>query len=318
MQLIKEVKDFNLKHIFDCGQCFRWEEEADGSYTGTAFGKTVNMRLEREADGACCAGSGGNHGGGFESCSGFLIIDGASEEDFENIWRVYLDLDRDYGEIKKTLAAGDLVVANAIKSGEGIRLLNQDNWETLISFIISQNNNIPRIKRCIENLSAAFGEPLPEYRGRKRYAFPTFERLSELEPEDLSEIRLGYRARYITETAKAVASDGGEMLYSLSEVPTKEAYEYLTSLCGVGPKVANCILLFSMEKYESFPIDVWVRRVMNRLYNIDENDVKSMSAFAGEKFGAYGGFAQQYLFYYMREFKEEAAAAEKATVNEKK
>ena len=108
------------------------------------------------------------------------------------------------------------------------------------------------------------------------------------------------------------------MLYSLSKVPTKEAYEYLTSLCGVGPKVANCILLFSMEKYESFPIDVWVRRVMNRLYNIDENDVKSMSAFAGEKFGAYGGFAQQYLFYYVREFKEEAAAAEKATVNEKK
>ncbi len=305
MQLIKEVKDFDLKHIFDCGQCFRWEEEEDGSYTGTAFGKTVNMQFE-------CAGIGeenaekadGDDSRSIDDCSGRLIIDGASEDDFEKIWRSYLDLDRDYGEIKKTLAAGDPVVGNAIKSGAGIRLLNQDNWETLISFIISQNNNIPRIKKCIENLSAAFGEELPEYRGRKRYAFPTFEKLAELESEDLSEIRLGYRARYITETAKAVAEDGGRMLYSLNQVPTKDAYEYLTSLCGVGPKVANCILLFSMEKYESFPIDVWVRRVMNRLYNIDESDVKGMAAFAGEKFGAYGGFAQQYLFYYMRGFAE--------------
>lgn len=298
MQLIKEVKDFDLKHIFDCGQCFRWEEEEDGSYTGTAFGKTVNMRLERGGAG----GTESEGSGASETCADRLIIDGASEEDFEKIWRPYLDLDRDYGEIKRTLAAGDPVVGNAIKSGEGIRLLNQDNWETLISFIISQNNNIPRIKKCIENLSAAFGEELPEYRGRKRYAFPTFEALAELEPEDLAEIRLGYRARYITETAKRVASDGGEMLYSLNKIPTKEAYEYLTSLCGVGPKVANCILLFSMEKYESFPIDVWVRRVMNRLYNIDEGDIKGMAAFASEKFGEYGGFAQQYLFYYMREF----------------
>jgi len=284
---VKEgIKDFNLTHIFDCGQCFRWNKEDDGSYTGVAFGKAVNMAFVPEYEG---------------SCTGSLVIEGADEADFENIWKKYLDLERDYGKIKEELAKGDKVVAEAITSGEGIRLLNQDNWETLISFIISQNNNIPRIKKCIENLSMEFGVELPEYRGQKRFAFPTFERLAQVSEEDLAPIKLGYRARYIVETAKAVAKDQGKTLYSLSQIPTKEAYEYLTSLCGVGPKVANCILLFAMEKYASFPIDVWVRRVMSRLYGIEENNIKAMAKFAEDTFGEYGGFAQQYLFYHIRE-----------------
>lgn len=285
MQLVKEVKDFNLKDIFDCGQCFRWNEEPDGSFTGVAFGKVVNMTFEPSGEGACC---------------GRLIIDGADESDYERIWRQYLDMDRDYGAIKELLGARDDVIKKAIKAGEGIRLLNQDNWETLISFIISQNNNIPRIKKCIEGICEKFGEELPEYRGKKYYAFPSFEVLSNVTLEDLADIKLGYRADYIIKTAKAVAADNGEKLYSLNKMTTKEAYDYLLSFHGVGPKVANCILLFAMEKYESFPIDVWVRRVMNHLYGFPENDMKSMASFAKETYGEYGGFAQQYLFYYER------------------
>lgn len=285
MQLVKEVKDFNLKDIFECGQCFRWNEEADGSFTGVAFGKAVNMMFCPDSEGSCC---------------GRLTIDGATEADFETIWRPYLDLDRDYGDIKKVLGTRDEVIKEAIKAGEGIRLLNQDNWETLISFIISQNNNIPRIKKCIEGICEKFGEELPEFRGKKRYAFPGFDVLSRVTLEDLADIKLGYRADYIIKTAKAVAADNGRMLYALNKMTTKEAYDYLVSLHGVGPKVANCILLFAIEKYESFPIDVWVRRVMNHLYGFEENDMKGMAAFADEKYGEYGGFAQQYLFYYER------------------
>ena len=294
MRIIKEVKDFDLTHIFDCGQCFRWEREEDGSYTGTAFGKTVNMSILAD-DGACSAAPASG------AAAKRLVIDGASEEDFEKIWRPYLDLDRDYGEIKERLGSQCSVMAEAIKSGDGIRLLNQDNWETLISFIVSQNNNIPRIKKCIEGLCSSFGEPLPEYRGRARYAFPTFETLASLAPEDLAHIKLGYRAPYIVETAKKVAEDGGKTLYARSHMPLADAYDYLISLHGVGPKVANCILLYGMGKYESFPIDVWMRRVMNKLYNIDEKNVKEMAEYAKNAFGEYGGFAQQYLFYHIRE-----------------
>ncbi|MBE6030633.1 MAG: 8-oxoguanine DNA glycosylase [Clostridiales bacterium] len=286
MQLIKSVKDFDLKNIFDCGQCFRWNEEEDGSYTGTAFGRTVNMSFEPDCEGGC---------------SGRLIIDGADEEDFENIWKKYLDLDRDYSFIKETLGNRDEVIKEAICKGEGIRLLNQDNWETLISFIVSQNNNIPRIKKCIEGLCEKFGEELPEYRGKKRYAFPGYDVLSKVTLEDLADIKLGYRAEYIIRTAQTVAEDEGRMLYALNSMPLKDAYDYLVSLQGVGPKVANCILLFAIEKYESFPIDVWMRRVMNYLYGFPENDMKGMAAFARETYGENGGFAQQYLFYYMRE-----------------
>lgn len=281
----KEVKDFCLRHVFDCGQCFRWNQEEDGSYTGTAMGRTVNLRLLPPENGS----------------PQYLEIEGTDETEFETVWRPYLDLDRDYAGIKQTLAKEDPIMAEAILAGSGIRLLRQEPWETLISFLISQNNNIPRIKKCIEMLSSRFGEELPEFRGAKRFAFPTVETLAALTPEALAEIRLGYRARYIIETARAVAQDGGQMLRSLPGRSAEEAYAYLTGLCGVGPKVANCILLFSMEKYDRFPVDVWVRRVMEELYHLEEKETGGIEAFAAEHFGEYGGFAQQYLFYYMRE-----------------
>ena len=221
-----------------------------------------------------------------------MYIDGSGSEEF---WRDYLDLGRDYGKIKEKLSEDDEIIGAAIEYGSGIRLLNQDRWETLISFIISQNNNIPRIKGCIEKLCAMFGKPIGTFRGKEYFSFPERERLAGISEEDLEPVRLGYRARYIVETAKADID-----LEKASELDTPSLYRYLLSLTGVGPKVANCILLFGFSRYDSFPVDVWVRRVMNRLYGFDEKDMKGMTRFAEEKFGSLGGFAQQYLFYYIR------------------
>ena len=162
--------------------------------------------------------------------------------------------------------------------------------QTIISFLISQNNNIPRIKKCIETLCENFGEYIGEYREKKYYDLPKPEVLSRLSIADLAVCRLGYRANYLIETAKQIEREGIE-----------ETFEYLNTLCGVGPKVANCILLFSMGKAGCFPIDVWVKRVMNQLYGIDEQDTDAMLAYSEKNFGEYGGMAQQYLFYFMRE-----------------
>lgn len=302
------VKDFNLDHIFDCGQCFRWNRQEDGSYTGIAMGKPVNVSLRESAGGSAggadrAGGRPGPDGDGSGEPRLDLVIDNCSEEDFETIWKGYLDLDRDYGKVKETLAASDEVMAKAISGGEGIRILRQELWETIVSFIISQNNNIPRIKGCIENLARLFGEPAGEYGGVQFYNVPSPEVMAGLTAEDLAPVRLGYRAPYLVETARQVMERGGmdAVAAELAAARTpEEACEYLRGFQGVGPKVASCIALFGLGRLEAFPIDVWVRRVMNRLYGIDEKDIKGMNAYAAEHFGANGGIAQQYLFYYIR------------------
>ncbi|HWQ78158.1 MAG TPA: DNA glycosylase [Anaerovoracaceae bacterium] len=275
---VKGIKDFHLDHTFDNGQCFRWNREEDGSYTGVAFGRAVNI----------------------DYTDGALVLDNVSPEDFHNVWKDYLDLDRDYGALKRMLAEKDPAMATAISCGSGMRILRQDIWETLISFILSQNNNIARIKKCVESLCAAHGKPVGTYKGKMRYAFPAPEVLAKLSTEELDTCRLGYRAKYIAETAKQIAADGGKTLNSLGGASAEAAYEYLLTLSGVGPKVAHCIMLFSMEKYGSVPLDVWIKRVMNQIYHIEEGNVKAMQEYANRHFGEYGGFAQQYLFYYAR------------------
>ena len=297
------VKDFNLDHIFDCGQCFRWSRQPDGSYTGIAMGKPVNVSLKEVPAGE---GSGADVSAEPDGCASprlDLVIDNCSADDFEKIWRSYLDLDRDYGAIKAALSESDEVMAKAIYGGEGIRILRQELWETIVSFIISQNNNIPRIKGCIEKLARLFGEPAGEYGGVEYYNVPSPEVMAELTAEDLAPVRLGYRAPYLVETAKQVEAKGGMDVVAAELAATgtpEEACEYLRGFQGVGPKVASCIALFGLGRLEAFPIDVWVRRVMNRLYGIDEKDIKGMNAYAAEHFGANGGIAQQYLFYYIR------------------
>ena len=199
------------------------------------------------------------------------------------------------------------MIREAIDFGSGIRILNQEKWETILSFLISQNNNIPRIRKCIDSLAETLGAKIGTYDGKTYYALPTPEILAEASLEDLAPCRLGYRAKYLIDTAKLVREEGLDVLEALGqpEIKADDARQSLCRYSGVGPKVANCISLFSMGKIDSFPIDVWVRKVMHQLYGIEEKNVKVMAEFAAERFCPYGGIAQQYLFYYITHHEED-------------
>ena len=293
IQRIKHVADFEPEHIFECGQCFRWSREPDGSYTGIALGRVINVSCPFDEKGQ----------------GRDLVLTNASEEDLEQIWKPYFDLGRDYGQIKKVLKAGDPVMARAVECGRGIRILRQDFWETLISFIISQNNNIPRIRLCIERLAKNFGTPAGRFRGKAYFNLPTPEVLAETSVQELRACGLGYRAPYLVETARQVMEAGGPDPVAKRLAGSDDPAAELEQFRGVGPKVANCIALFGIGRYDAFPIDVWVRRVMHQLYHIDEKDTKKMKAYAAGHFKEYGGFAQQYLFYYIRGQEHSAAAS---------
>ncbi|MGN0162566.1 MAG: DNA-3-methyladenine glycosylase family protein, partial [Candidatus Ornithomonoglobus sp.] len=231
--------DFELSHIFDCGQCFRFNKQTDGSYLGTAYGKTIKISKQNNE----------------------IILHDTSMEDFKNIWYDFLDLGRDYGAVKDELTqGGDPVMRAATEYGRGIRILNQDLWETMISFIISASNNIPRIKKIIELLCEHFGDA-HTYRGVTYYSFPSPERLAGLSLEDLSVIRAGFRDKYILSCAQRVAS-GEIRLDEISSLSTPEAKKALMNIYGIGNKVSDCILLFGMQRFDSFPVDVWIKRIM--------------------------------------------------------
>jgi N-glycosylase/DNA lyase len=275
--VLENVKDFELKHIFDCGQCFRWNENKDGSYTGVAYGRAVQV-IKKGND---------------------VYIKGGKVED-EGFWRKYFDLERDYGEIKRSLSE-DEVLKEAIKHGEGIRILNQEPFEIVISFIISANNRIPMIKKAVENISKNYGNKII-FDGKEDYSFPDPEALSKASVEELEKCGCGFRAPYIAETTKEIA-EGRVDLNAIKNMDTDSAHKAMMELKGIGPKVSDCIILFSMGKYDAFPVDVWVKRVMQYFYLAPDVSLKKIRDFGREKFGKYAGFAQQYLFYYARDLK---------------
>lgn len=262
-------RDFNLMHTFECGQCFRWNKNDDSSYIGVVGDSVITVKQEN---------------GVFEfDCDDELLINS------------YFDLDNNYEDIKNKLSGLDDVLLKAIPSGYGIRILKQDPWEALISFIISANNNIPRIKKIIESLCGNFGKEII-YNNNLYYTFPDANVINKLTVQQLDIIKSGFRAKYIIDAAEKVAT-GVIDLDSVYNMDTDEAREYLKQIKGVGNKVADCILLFAYQKYDVFPKDVWIKKVLNDLYGIDE---KNFDLFVSEHFGDLAGFAQQYLFYYMR------------------
>lgn len=271
-------EDFDPQHVFDCGQCFRWLKEEDDSYTGVVQGKVVNVKKEND----------------------LIIFDNTNKEDFDNIWFDYFDLGRDYSEIKNELKVMDEYLEKATEFGKGIRILQQDGWEMLISFIISANNRIPMIQRAINNLSQKYGKFIGEYRGKKYYAFPTPEELSQASVEDIRACQTGFRDKYIKNVVDYVNKNNENVLF-YRRLNTDECIKELMKFNGVGPKVADCIALFGMQKYDTFPVDVWVKRVMEEFYVEDNLSLPKIRQFALEKFGDSAGFAQQYLFYYARE-----------------
>ncbi len=262
---IETLDDFDLKKIFECGQCFRWNEGPDGSYTGVALGRAARIRRE----------------------GGRIYITG-TPEDVEKVWHGYFDLDRDYRSLRRAVCVDDYMRA-ASDFGAGIRILNQDRWETLCSFIISQCNNIPRIKKIVETLCREFGDPV-ELMGERYYTFPGPERIAPLSEEDLAVLRCGYRAPYILSAARAV--DSGELdLEELSGADLTRAKKALMAMPGIGEKVANCVILFSLRIGSAFPIDVWMKKALAQHYP---------EGFSPEVFGENAGLAQQYMFYYQR------------------
>lgn len=261
-QIKTTVKDFSLEDTLTCGQCFRWEKQEDGSFLGIV-GDHVQRVWQKGEE---------------------LIFDQCSEEDFRSLWAVYFDLSTDYCQIQNNLC-DDKTLEQAIRHAGGIRILRQDPWETICSFIISQNNNIPRIKGIISRLCQQFGEVLPS----GGYRFPSAEKLASLKIEDLAPIRAGFRGKYLLDAAKKVVSGevNFERIYAGS---LTDGEEELRKIYGIGKKVAQCVLLYGFYRTEAFPVDVWIKKVLKEYYPdgfpyLDQ---------------PYAGIAQQYLFHYIR------------------
>ena len=251
---------FSLAETLDCGQAFRFSFQ-DGRWQGIAQGRQA--RLIQKEDG--------------------FVLEGCSLAEFERQWRRYFDLDRDYEAIRQSFLA-DPALAVCARYAPGIRILRQDAWETLVSFIVSQNNHVPRIKGIIERICTLFGEPVVG-----GYAFPTAQKLANLDEPALEPLRAGWRSGYILDAARRVA-DGRLPLDQIACLPLKEAREALMTVRGVGPKVAECVLLYGMGRMEAVPLDVWMKRAMALLF----------PGRTPEDFGPYAGIAQQYIFHYSR------------------
>ena len=277
------VDSFNLEHIFECGQCFRWEKIDEYSYIGIIDDTVLKVKIDNDK----------------------LVISGVTDKkDIQNYLIEYFDLNRDYSKIKLKLSSIDKYMKESIDYGYGIRILNQNIWECIISYIISANNNIPRIKKIINNLSTRFGKKVT-FEGNNYYLFPTIDQLATASVEDFRAAGAGFRDIRLYTTTQAIYNKDFDLSKLIQINDTNEIEKILLELDGVGPKVANCIMLFSLKRFDVFPVDVWVRRVMNELYihAKDENKInsKEIVKLAHDKFGDLSGIAQQYLFYWRRD-----------------
>lgn len=249
--ILNNNNSFNPIHIFECGQCFRWNKQKDGSYTGVVKNAVVNVKEQEDK----------------------IKINAMLDVDINEFCEDYFDLKTDYNKIKETLSKIDKHLKKSIEYGNGIRILHQDLWETLISFIISANNNIPRIKKTIEKLAQKFGNKII-YQGVEYYTFPTPDELSNASVEELRKLGLGFRDKRVWETTQMVVNNKMLLKELEQENDIEVLREKLKEFPGVGDKVADCIMLFSLKKLEVFPVDVWVRRVMNELYIKEDDETK--------------------------------------------
>ena len=282
---VEGLQNFDIGKIFDCGQCFRFDAVEKSShqkeFSGVACGRFVSFAQDENT----------------------LYIYGSTQDEYETVWKRFLAIDQDYSAIDEEILASynSLALERAVNYGNGIRILEQDGFETVISFIISQNNNIPRIKKIIEALCARCGEPIflsEEMKGHlsgksSLCTFPTPKALYELGEQGLFDLKTGFRAKYIYDAVCRILDGRLDLSLIENEEDTDRAIEYLSTVKGIGRKVASCALLFGFAKYDAFPIDVWMKRVGEKYFP----EQKELS---GKYFGRYAGIAQQYLFYYER------------------
>ena len=269
MYCFRTEDDLDLLKIAESGQCFRWNKTEDNCFRVIRGEYCVYME---------------------ETGEGEYRLD-CTEEEFQTVWRPYLDLDLDYRKVRKRVKKRkDPFLADACEKEKGIRILRQDPWEMLVSFIISQNKNIPAIKKSIEMLSEMAGERKTDRRGETYYAFPTPERIAGLSGQELSDCRLGYRCKYVRAAAEAVLS-GSLDLGKLIAAGDEEALAALKGIYGVGTKVANCVLLFGLHHLNAFPVDVWIKKVLEEQYP---------GGYPYEEYSPWNGIYQQYMFAYYR------------------
>jgi N-glycosylase/DNA lyase len=274
--IITEQDSFKIDEILECGQCFRFEKIDENKYEIVAHNKILNI-VQQE---------------------GQIELFPMDISEFENTWINYFDLKTNYEEIKSFLSENDPVLKEAIKFASGIRILNQDSWECLVSFIISQNNRIPMIKKIIWNICEKYGEKIGD-----KYTFPSPNALIDIGIDELMLCKTGFRAKYIIDSVYKITNKVIN-IEDFINTPTKTLREELMTIKGVGPKVADCVLLFGCSRKEVFPIDVWVKRVMQHYY-FEGNTVsiKDIHDYAEQNWGDKAGYAQQYLFHYARQQK---------------
>lgn len=263
---IEDCTDFSPEAIFECGQAFRWNSDENGVYTGIAYGTPARVWMENG--------------------KGYIL---STEDSFSSVWHDYFDLKRDYSALREQIGR-EKVLLPACEFGKGIRILRQEPWEALCSFIISQCNNIPRIKGIVEKLCMLCGDEI-DFMGERLYTFPTAQNVAALSVKELDTLRSGYRAAYISEAARGVA-DGSIDLKKIMAMPTPDAKRELLALSGVGEKVASCVLLFGLGKLDAFPVDVWMKKAIKFFFGEGKFDYA--------RFGDLAGLAQQYMFHYMR------------------
>lgn len=259
----------SLKDTFECGQCFRWNEYKDG-YIGVVANRVLYV---------------------YQNTYDEMYMQNTTREDIENFWIDYFDFNTDYDKIISEIPESDEYLRTAANCGRGIRILKQEPFETVISFIISANNNIKRIKKIIEKLSYIYGSEI-KYGNDVFYSFPKGASLKKATLEELQELHAGYRDKYLIDAFKKLSDDVREIY---SDVSSEDLRKYLMSIKGVGPKVCDCILLFGFSKYDAFPKDVWIKRVIKEHYGED---------FDEKSFGKYAGIYQQYMFHYARNIEE--------------
>jgi N-glycosylase/DNA lyase len=274
--IVRGIQDFDIEQTLECGQCFHFVKLDEKEYGLSARNRLLHIKQI------------GNE----------LILYQTDKAEYESVWKTYFDMDRDYRMIKKQLLSVDNKLGDAIHTMQGVRILKQDFFEMLISFIISQNKQIPHIKKIVAELSEKYGTYLGQIAQHKFYTFPSAQQLSVATEEDLRQCKTGFRAPYICDAVEKINS-GIITADFLQGTSIKECEEMLQRIKGVGSKVASCVMLFGLEKREAFPVDVWIKRIMEFLYFEGADTPKeTIASFAKERFGAYGGYAQQYLFYY--------------------
>lgn len=270
--ILVNVCDFNIQQILECGQCFHFKRIDEMEYVTVAFERALHIKQDKD----------------------IVILYNTSMDEYNSIWKKYFDMDTDYGKIKETLESTSDELKEAIKEQSGIRILRQEFTETLLSFIISQNKQIPHIKKIVEDISRKYGKLVGVVNNEEYYSFPKLDVLCNITEEDFRELKTGFRAPYLCNAIKHLQewSEDGVM----QDLSYEEAKEKLMSIKGVGDKVANCVLLFGLGYTSAFPVDVWIKRIMEQLYFKKDTPKNKIEEFAKEHFREYGGYAQQYMF----------------------